>query len=94
MLAEACQRLAREEAGVLRRVRLVDCIGERAYETLGGETFDAALYHGVLMYLEDPRPMIHALSAPEASSPSLPRTLPPSPCVLPSKVVIRTRSPR
>ena len=56
MLAEACQRLAREEAGVRRRVRLVDCIGERAHETLGGETFDAVLCHGVLMYLEDPRP--------------------------------------
>ncbi len=63
MLAEARKRLAREEAGVRRRVRLVGGTGERAHETLGGETFDAVLCHGVLMYLEDPRPMIHALSA-------------------------------
>jgi S-adenosylmethionine-dependent methyltransferase len=62
MLTEARQRLAREDAGVRRRVRLVEGKGERAHETLGGETFDAVLCHGVLMYLEDPRPMIHALS--------------------------------
>ena len=36
--------------------------GERAREVLGGETFDAVLCHGVLMYLEDSRPMILALS--------------------------------
>ena len=63
MLAEACQRLAKEEAEVRQRVRLVEGTGERAYVTLGGETFDGVLCHGVLMYLEDPRPMIHALSA-------------------------------
>jgi S-adenosylmethionine-dependent methyltransferase len=63
MLAEARQRLAHEEAGVRERVRLVEGTGERAQETLGGETFDAVLCHGVLMYLEDPRPMIHALAA-------------------------------
>jgi S-adenosylmethionine-dependent methyltransferase len=62
MLAEAGQRLAREVAGVRRRVRLVGATGERAHETLGGETFDAVLCDGVLMYLEDPGPMIHALS--------------------------------
>ena len=44
-------------------MRLVGGTGERAHETLGGETFDSVLCHGVLMYLEDPRPMIHALSA-------------------------------
>jgi ubiquinone/menaquinone biosynthesis C-methylase UbiE len=63
MLAEARQRLAREDAGVRRRVRLIEGKGERAHETLGGETFEAVLCHGVLMYLEDSRPMIHALSA-------------------------------
>jgi S-adenosylmethionine-dependent methyltransferase len=62
MLAEARNRLAREDTGVRGRVRLVEGSGERAHETLGGETFDAVLCHGVLMYLEDPRPMIHALS--------------------------------
>jgi len=63
MLAEAGQRLAREEAGVRGLVRRVEGTGERARETLGGETFEGVLCHGVLMYLEDPRPMIHALSA-------------------------------
>ncbi len=63
MLAEARRRLDDEEAGVRRRVRLVEGSGERAHEVLGGEAFDAVLCHGVLMYLEDPRPMIHALSA-------------------------------
>ncbi len=61
MLAEAHRRLAHEDSGV--RVRLVEGTGERAHETLGGETFDAVLCHGVLMYLEEPRPMIRALSA-------------------------------
>jgi S-adenosylmethionine-dependent methyltransferase len=63
MLAEARRRLAQEDEDVRRRVRLVEGTGERAHETLGGEKFDAALCHGVLMYLEDPRPMIQALSA-------------------------------
>ena len=62
MLAEAQKRLASEDAGVQRRVRLVEGTGEQAHETLGGERFDAVLCHGVLMYLEDPRPMIQALS--------------------------------
>ena len=63
MLAEARHRLALEDEDVRQRVRLVEGTGERAHETLDGETFDAVLCHGVLMYLEDPRPMIHALSA-------------------------------
>ena len=63
MLAEARRRLAREDEDVRRRVRLVEGTGERAHESLDGETFDAVLCHGVLMYLEDPRPMIRALSA-------------------------------
>ena len=63
MLAEARKRLAGEDAVVRGRVRLVEVTGERAHDVLGGETFDAVLCHGVLMYLEDPRPMIHALSA-------------------------------
>ncbi|HEX6709063.1 MAG TPA: methyltransferase domain-containing protein [Rubrobacter sp.] len=62
MLAEARRRLALEDEDVRRQVRLVEGTGERAYETLDGETFDAVLCHGVLMYLEDPRPMIRALS--------------------------------
>jgi S-adenosylmethionine-dependent methyltransferase len=63
MLREARRRLAEEEEEVRNRVRLAEGTGERAHETLGGEAFDAVLCHGVLMYLEDPRPMIRALSA-------------------------------
>lgn len=62
MLAEARRRLASEDEDVRRRARLVEGTGERAHEALGGETFDAVLCHGVLMYLEDARPMIQALS--------------------------------
>ena len=62
MLDEARRRLASEGKGVHQRMRLVRGTGERAREVLGGETFDAVLCHGVLMYLEDARTMIQALS--------------------------------
>ena len=62
MLAEASRRLASEDEDVRQRARLVEGEGERAREVLGGETFDAVLCHGVLMYLEDSRAMILALS--------------------------------
>lgn len=63
MLDEARRRLASENEDVRRLMRLAEGEGERAQEVLGGETFDAVLCHGVLMYLEDARPMIRALSA-------------------------------
>jgi len=63
MLREAHQTLASEGADVRRRVRLVKGEGEQGVEILGGESFDAVLCHGVLMHLEDPRPMIHELAA-------------------------------
>lgn len=63
MLDEARRRLAAEDRSVRRLSRLVEGTGERAREALGGEAFDAVLCHGVLMYLEDARPMIRALSA-------------------------------
>lgn len=62
MLAEARRRLGRERDAVRRRVRLVEGIGERATEVLGAEEFDAVLCHGVIMYLEDPYPLVKALS--------------------------------
>jgi SAM-dependent methyltransferase len=62
MLDEARRRVASEDGDVRRRVRLVEGTGERASEVLEGETFDAVLCHGVLMYLESPRPMIQDLS--------------------------------
>ena len=63
MLDEARRRLAAEDQNARRLARLIEGKGERAHEMLGGETFDAVLCHGVLMYLEDARPMIGALSA-------------------------------
>jgi ubiquinone/menaquinone biosynthesis C-methylase UbiE len=62
MLDEARRRLAAEDQRARQLARLVEGTGERAHEALGGETFDAVLCHGVLMYLESSRPMIQALS--------------------------------
>ena len=63
MLREAHQTLASEGVDVRRRVRLVQGEGEQGAEILGAKSFDAVLCHGVLMYLEDPRPMIHELAS-------------------------------
>ena len=63
MLREAERVRASEGGDVRRRVRLVEGEGERAAEILGRAAFDAVLCHGVLMYLEDSRPMIKALAA-------------------------------
>ena len=62
MLDEARRRLVAEDQRARQLARLVEGTGERAHEVLGGETFDAVLCHGVLMYLEDARPMIGVLS--------------------------------
>jgi S-adenosylmethionine-dependent methyltransferase len=62
MLDEARRRLAAEDQRARQLARLVEGTGERAHEVLGGEKFDAVLCHGVLLYLEDTRPMIGALS--------------------------------
>ena len=62
MLAEARSRLAREGDAVRRRVRLVEGFGERAPGIFGAGAFDAVLCHGVIMYLEDPYPLVRALS--------------------------------
>lgn len=63
MLHEARSGLAGEEERVRRRVQPVEGYGERAAEILGEEVFDAVLCHGVLMYLEDPRPLVRSLAA-------------------------------
>ena len=63
MLREARRRLASEGDEVGRGVRLVEGGGEEAPRALDGETFEVVLCHGVLMYLEDPRPMVRALAA-------------------------------
>lgn len=63
MLQAGERARASEGEDVRRRVRLVEGEGGRAAEILGRESFDAVLCHGVLMYLEDSRPMIEALAA-------------------------------
>jgi SAM-dependent methyltransferase len=61
MLERAEQRLTSEGADVAGRVRLVHAAGEDAREALGGARFGAVLCHGVLMYLDDPVPIVDAL---------------------------------
>ena len=63
MLGEARRRLGDEDEGVRRRVRLVEGAGEDLPGILGADAFDAALCHGVVMYLEDPRTMIRGLAS-------------------------------
>ncbi|WP_018681411.1 methyltransferase [Actinokineospora enzanensis] len=57
MLAKARQRVATESEAVRDRVRFIQAEGEKA----DGETFDVVLCHGVLMYLDQPEPMLDAL---------------------------------
>lgn len=61
MLERAAQRAAAD--GVARRVRLVQATGEAAPEAVDGERFGGVLCHGVLMYLDDPVPLVQALAA-------------------------------
>ena len=62
MLQKARQTLDAEEEAVRGRVELVGGNGEDAPRIFGSETFDAVLCHGVLIYLENPDPLIEALS--------------------------------
>lgn len=61
MLERAEQRIASEDPAVARRVRLVEATGEDALAALDGEVFGGVLCHGVLMYLDDPEPLVDAL---------------------------------
>lgn len=61
MLTRAERALAAEAPEVSGRVRLVQGSGEDAPAALSGETFGAVLCHGVLMYLDDPEPLVDAL---------------------------------
>jgi S-adenosylmethionine-dependent methyltransferase len=62
MLERAEQLLAAEDPKVARRISLVEASGEEAPTKLGGERFGGVLCHGVIMYLDDPAPMVEALS--------------------------------
>jgi S-adenosylmethionine-dependent methyltransferase len=61
MLAKADVRVRAEPVDVRRRVRLLEAAGEDADTASGGELFSAVMCHGVLMYLEDPEPVLSAL---------------------------------
>lgn len=62
MLARAEDSLSREPEDVRRRVTLLHASGEEASEALGGRRFAGVLCHGVLMYLEDPTPIVASLA--------------------------------
>jgi SAM-dependent methyltransferase len=59
MLERARARIAATD--LAGRVRLAQASGESASAALEGGRFDAVLCHGVLMYLDDPAPMLDAL---------------------------------
>lgn len=61
MLERAARLLADEAGDVAARVRLVEANGEDAPSALDGAVFDTVLCHGVLMYLDDPNPLIESL---------------------------------
>ncbi len=60
MLNAAAEVLAAEPADVRQRVRLVQGPGEEAATRVGGG-FDLVCCHSVLMYLENPMPLLSAL---------------------------------
>ena len=61
MLDKAQQRLQRLPAEAQQRVTLVQAEGENADEAVNGRRFAAVLCHGVLGYLERPRPLVEQL---------------------------------
>jgi S-adenosylmethionine-dependent methyltransferase len=61
MLDKARLRLAQLPEDVQRRVRLIEADGGRADEAVNGQRFAGVLCHGVLGYLDDPRPVVEQL---------------------------------
>ncbi len=61
MLERAEALIGEEETVVAERLKLVEATGEAASGALGGRRFGAVLCHGVLMYLDDPAPLVGAL---------------------------------
>ena len=61
MLQRASDALRAEPTEVTARVRLVEAEGETDDDSLGKEVFDAVLCHGVLPYVEDPKPLIDSI---------------------------------
>lgn len=63
MLAKAEQRLALEAPETRSRVRLLAGAGEEAPSITQGRLFDAVACHGVLMYVDDPSPLVASVCA-------------------------------
>jgi S-adenosylmethionine-dependent methyltransferase len=61
MLAKAAEQLSSESPEVQRRVRLVKADAEEAPAVLGTGGFSGVLCHGVIMYVDEPRPFVNAL---------------------------------
>jgi len=61
MLARARTRLAAEPGEIASRVRLVQASAAGAHQALGGRRFAAVLCHGVITYIDDPRPFAAAI---------------------------------
>ena len=61
MLERAAEQA--QAAGVADRVRLVEAAGEEAPAAVGSARHAAVLCHGILMYVDDPVPMLDALAA-------------------------------
>jgi len=62
MLGRARELLAREPKEVRDRVTLVEASGQDAPRVLAGRRFAGVLCHGVVMYLDDPAPLVAALA--------------------------------
>jgi SAM-dependent methyltransferase len=63
MLAAAREALAAEPVDVRERVSLVEGRGEDAPALVGAGVADVVCCHGVVMYLDDPGPLLAALAA-------------------------------
>lgn len=61
MLGQAREAIAGEAAQVVDRLRLVSGYGEDAADLLGAAAFDAAICHGVIMYVADPESIVAGL---------------------------------
>jgi S-adenosylmethionine-dependent methyltransferase len=62
MIAAAREALAREPAGIRERVRLVQGDGRDTGVHFLPGSFDVVLCHGVLMYVEEPDPLVAGLA--------------------------------
>jgi S-adenosylmethionine-dependent methyltransferase len=61
MLDRAARAIAAEPPEVQGRVNLIEASGEAAPAAVDGRVFGGVLCHGVLMYLDDPEPLVDAL---------------------------------